>query len=118
MGKVLERENKDSLGLVRCEVFGVDLHIHGQWEVGCMSLEFWQQIWSRFHNWWLKFLWKDNVKLEEKNKDGWTLWALYYQKNELKEKETKRDKERIACHTVSQKGEGNRKRYYPKKHMV
>ena len=50
MGKVLERENKDSLGLVRCEVFGVDLHIHGQWEVGCMSLEFWQQIRSRFHN--------------------------------------------------------------------
>lgn len=30
-------------------------------------------------------------------------------------KETKRDEERIACHTVSQKAEGNREKYYPKK---
>lgn len=30
MGKVLERDNKDSLGLVQCEVFGADLDIHGQ----------------------------------------------------------------------------------------
>ena len=47
--------------------------------------------------------------------EGWTLWALYHQKNELKEEETKRDEERIACHTVSQKAERNREKYYPKK---